>query len=378
MQSQNVLDNDKVRTKSGYLDIKLPINSRSRRQFKAWRKRWLDFQAHSDKVLLRIFISDSAASKQEVPLYNREMSSNQIIFYRSESKTHPYTFSIAEGKETILHFSASSETESQSWMKDLRNLIWPPNQILELENNLAGVHQVSIIDNEFSQRAGLLGAYGYMRITSTKIIIINPCMGHVVQEWYLNTLCRFQLHSANRKEDRNKLFSFESGSNSSTGKGTLYFFSENAVDILKFIGTTIQEILDKRKTFAQTKSERDKYLKELQELENSMIITSDHSKVEAEDYYQVPRREVRSLLDIPNFTFEKPLNNNCSDMELRGKNRARDMHVRQSCPEMNQYSFMKTDRKISLHIPDDLKYFDQLPEENSFKRETMDDLANVK
>ncbi|XP_067144338.1 uncharacterized protein [Centruroides vittatus] len=376
MQSQNNVDNDKkVKRKSGYLDIKLPLNSRSRRQVKAWRKRWVDFQICNDKILLQVFISESAVSKQEPPLYKKELS-NQIIFFRSESKSHPHTFSVAEREEVVLHFSASSETESQSWIKTLRDMIWPPNQILELENNLAGVHQVSIIDNELCQRAGLLGAYGYMKITDTKIILINPCMGHVIQEWYLNTLCRFQLLPANHKNDREKIFSFETGSNSSTGKGTLYFYSENAVSILKSIGCIIQSILEKNKTNAQTKSERDQYMKDLEELEQCMNESRKEAEQEAEEYYQVPRREIRSVLDIPNFTFDRPLSSSSLDLELCRKEKKK-LEVRHSCPEMNQYPNVRTERKINLHIPDESNDIDESLEKRYSNRETLHDLTRI-
>lgn len=50
-----------------------------------------------------------------------------------------------------------------------------------LSTALGSVFEISIIDNEFSHRAGLLGMYGHLGITSKKVILSHPQTGHVVQ-----------------------------------------------------------------------------------------------------------------------------------------------------------------------------------------------------
>lgn len=65
--------------------------------------------------------------------------------------------------------------------------------------------EVSIIDNEFSYHAGLLGMYGYLSITPKKLILLHPQQGYVIQEWYLNTVDKFQFVLQQKAEDMHKV-----------------------------------------------------------------------------------------------------------------------------------------------------------------------------
>lgn len=65
--------------------------------------------------------------------------------------------------------------------------------------------EISLIDNEFSYHAGLLGMYGYLTITPRKLILLHPQQGFVIQEWYLNTVDKFQLVPQPKPEDAHKV-----------------------------------------------------------------------------------------------------------------------------------------------------------------------------
>ncbi|GIY50272.1 PH domain-containing protein [Caerostris darwini] len=89
-------------------------------------------------------------------------------------------------------------------------------------------------------------------------------------------------------------------SDSSTGKGDLLIFCKEAVGLLQAIATTIHQILSHHSS-----QEGGGYQKELEEI--GAWLVPDTPSSPAEDYYKVPPRQVKSLLDIPNFIFDKPL-----------------------------------------------------------------------
>lgn len=73
--------------------------------------------------------------------------------------------------------------------------------------------EVSIIDNEYAYRAGLLGMYGHLTVTTRKAILSHPQTGHVIQEWYLDTI-GFKLLPQNHPDDVNRVVTMITDRNS--------------------------------------------------------------------------------------------------------------------------------------------------------------------
>ncbi|GBO31438.1 hypothetical protein AVEN_236199-1 [Araneus ventricosus] len=73
--------------------------------------------------------------------------------------------------------------------------------------------------------------YGYLTITPKKLILVHPQQGYVIQEWYLNTVDKFQLIQQTRIEDVNKVLSMTTCSDSSTGKGDILIFFKQKVSV---------------------------------------------------------------------------------------------------------------------------------------------------
>lgn len=94
------------------------------------------------------------------------------------------------------------------------------------------VFEVSVIDNERSTRAGLLGASGNLALSSRKVTFSCVRSGHVIQEWYLNTI-DFEVMPQKHPQDRNKVVSLVGCQESSTGHGPILFFCENSLSLIR-------------------------------------------------------------------------------------------------------------------------------------------------
>lgn len=300
----------KVNWKVGYLQVKLPHKTRGKTNLKAWKKRRVIIQPDefvndpkNPSLVISVYGNDS--KKHETTFWH-SVSSQKAVVFRSSSRSHRFAFTISEGGDPIIHLSADKESTTQEWMAAIRSVLWPPSSFMELEKMLSGREfEVSIIDNEYSYHAGLLGMYGYLSITPKKLILLHPQQGYVIQEWYLNTVDKFHFVPQPKSEDKHKVLCMTTCSDSSTGQGQIVFFCNEAVTFLQSLASNIHEVLS-----YHSKQEGGKYRKELEEIAEWLVappqdcLTADDK---ADEHYKVPPRQVKSLLDIPNFIFNKSL-----------------------------------------------------------------------
>ncbi|GFR13324.1 PH domain-containing protein [Trichonephila clavata] len=295
----------KVNWKVGYLHVKLPHKARGKGHLKVWKKRCVAIQPDefandpsNPCLVLSVYSGESGAARKHSASFWKSVSCHKAVVCRSSSRTHKYAFTISDDQGAVVHLSAESEALAQEWMTAIRAILWPPSPVVQLEKMLNGCQfEISIIDNDFSFRAGLLGAYGHLTITPRKLILVHPQQGYVVQEWYLNTVDKFQLVPQTRIEDVNKVLAMTTCSDSSTGRGDILIFCREAVGLLQAVASTIHSILTQHST-----EEGGTYQKELEEIGQWLDLPQPQ-----EDYYKVPPRQVKSLLDIPNFIFDKPV-----------------------------------------------------------------------
>ncbi|GFY58363.1 PH domain-containing protein [Trichonephila inaurata madagascariensis] len=270
-----------------------------------WKKRCVAIQPDefaddpsNPCLVLSVYSGESGAARKHSASFWKSVSCHKAVVYRSSSRTHKYAFTVSDDQGAVVHLSAESEALAQEWMAAIRAILWPPSPVVQLEKMLNGCQfEISIIDNDFSFRAGLLGAYGHLTITPRKLILVHPQQGYVVQEWYLNTVDKFQLVPQTRIEDVNKVLAMTTCSDSSTGRGDILIFCREAVGLLQAVASTIHSILTQHST-----EEGGTYQKELEEIGQWLDLPQPQ-----EDYYKVPPRQVKSLLDIPNFIFNKPI-----------------------------------------------------------------------
>lgn len=306
--------------REGYLDVKIPAKDRGFTPFKPWRNRLVRLSSSlrpEDKEPLKVYIQvlmvagpwiHGTSEKSNLYL---ELTSEDTVVFRCHSRTHKYAFIVSKHDKPLLHLAGNSETESQTWMATLRASLWPHSPIYELEAALSTKYEVSVIDDEYVHRAGLLGAFGYLAVTDKKLVLTNPKTGDVIQEWYFNTLRRFALVDQGQKDDIGKIFSIDMNKESSTGSGRMFFYSTQAKEILQKVNTVIQQQLERSIT------EKTKDSQDLQGIVQTW---------EAEDYYRRPNSVTRSILDCPNFIFNKsltPTDHTFKENSLRTHSKAR-------------------------------------------------------
>ncbi|CAN7985360.1 unnamed protein product, partial [Ixodes hexagonus] len=159
-------------------------------------------------------------------------SSAQVFRCASRSRSHAVAVKADNDSVSLplVFLAGPDETTSQEWMAALRALLWPPAPMGELEKALGfRKFEVSLIDDSYSSRAGLLGSYGSLTIGDHKLTLTHPHTEHVIQEWYLHTLVSFRILSGHNTTDRGKLLAIDCGSESSTGKGVLHLFCPDAI-----------------------------------------------------------------------------------------------------------------------------------------------------
>lgn len=211
----------------------------------------------------------------------------------SRSRTQQHSFTICVDDEPVIHLSSFSETDSQSWISCIRSILWPPTSFAQLEKTLGSHFDVSIIDNEFSFRAGLIGMYGNLQITSEKAVLTHPQTNAVVQEWLLSTV-GFKLLPQAHPDDQNRIVTMITDSNSSTGYGTIVMFCLDAEGLIRRVHSV-------RKMFVHKS-----YGDQMQE-----DVTRNGSLAESYSIYKVPKpgpvRLSPTTDETPSFEFRKSL-----------------------------------------------------------------------
>ena len=126
----------------------------------------------------------------------------------------------------------------------MRSILWPPTPSASLEATLGSHFHVSIIDNEFSFRAGLIGMYGNMQITSSKAVLTHPQNNSIIKEWTLSTV-GFKLLPQSHPQDADKVVTMITDASSTTGYGTIVMYCDRGADLIKRVHDVRQMFVQK-------------------------------------------------------------------------------------------------------------------------------------
>jgi len=126
---------------------------------KVWKRLWCSVKKLGSDLGLqvqfdtRLSCGGSASAKQSEKSNCIVIPSNAIL-YRIRSKTKQYAFAISSAKDRkpLLSLSANSETETQHWMANIRQLL-KPRRHCRMEKS----YSVSMVDNAHSKASGLTG-----------------------------------------------------------------------------------------------------------------------------------------------------------------------------------------------------------------------------
>ncbi|KAH9361290.1 hypothetical protein HPB48_006852 [Haemaphysalis longicornis] len=292
--------------KSGYVDVKLPPSARNSSTWKSWKRKWVDLTqldsapGQACEVLLEV-----RASRNSGVQARGTLSPKTAQVFRCNSGSREFAVAVRSGqRQPMVFLAGDSETQSQEWMAALRALLWPPVPMVELENVLGFNFEASLIDDAWSGRAGLLGSYGNLSISGHKLILTHPHTEHVIQEWYLNTLTRFQVYKNKHEADHGKLLAIECGSESSTGKGVLQFYCPEALNFVYTLRGVVQGIL-KRMTHEQYSWREQQEMRTQQSVRRESLLPQHAPDTQDSSGYSVPKSNAISVLQMP--TFKGPL-----------------------------------------------------------------------
>ncbi|XP_032686548.1 uncharacterized protein LOC116851340 [Odontomachus brunneus] len=124
------------------------------------------------------------------------------------------------------------ETETQHWMKNIRNLLNPKRDCCTKKS-----YNISMVDNAHSKAAGLLGLYGNLTATETGILIKDPHKDEIIKFFEWKEFCQFHLMTAGRPEDVKRICVIHTTKEFCCGIGELYLFCLNANKLLQDLVT---------------------------------------------------------------------------------------------------------------------------------------------
>ncbi|KAJ8971493.1 hypothetical protein NQ317_013132 [Molorchus minor] len=165
---------------SGYLDVK--ISSKSRRG--PGKRQWCE--------LRRL---DSIENGVEIKLRSNREDRQHFIELNLDRNSMHLAYLIWQAlKQSILFMSGVSESDSQKWISLIRRML-----------SIATYIPVSIVDNNHSRKAGLVGLFGVLSVDSQDIIISHPCTGEPKISWKRYYFNQFHLQASAHEADSEKL-----------------------------------------------------------------------------------------------------------------------------------------------------------------------------
>lgn len=231
----------------GFLSVKLvgsrfiaqKVRKKTLTLSKVWKRLWcsikklepgLGVQVQFDTKLI---CGGSASAKQGEKGSCIIIPPNAVV-YRIRSKTKQYAFAVSSAKDRnpLLSLSANSETETQHWMANIRQLLKPRRHCC-----MEKFYSVSMVDNAHSKASGLTGLYGDLIANDTGIFIKDVYTGETIESFEWREFSQFHLMTAGRPEDVKRICVMHTTKESRCGIGELYIFCLEANKLLQDLVT---------------------------------------------------------------------------------------------------------------------------------------------
>ncbi|XP_046834079.1 uncharacterized protein LOC124430902 isoform X2 [Vespa crabro] len=228
----------------GFLDAKLSgtrcvtqkVRKRSLAPWKVWKRHWCTVKKLGPglgiEIQLDYGISSGGISQNEKD--NSIVIPYDAIVYRTHSKSKQFAFGIFLNKERkpLLYLSGNSETETQRWMSNIRQLLKPRKHRL-----MDGFYNISIVDNAHSRLAGLTGLYGDLVASQMGVFIKDIHSGEIIQNLKWKEMKQFHLTTAGRPEDVKRICVIHTTKEFNAGVGELHVFCLKASKLLQDLVT---------------------------------------------------------------------------------------------------------------------------------------------
>ncbi|XP_042904355.1 uncharacterized protein [Parasteatoda tepidariorum] len=253
--------------REGFLDVKFPPDSPERVLHKAWRKLWIRafvLQPLKREPSLILNVTRNAEDKQSQSL---KVSRDGLLLFRCRSGSRPLqTWALSSGTSLIVYLAAENEEETQSWMKTIRDGLWPT-----IQNMSEKSHDVSLIDDEKTFSTGILGLYGRLVKTPDGMTsIIHPHWQGILLRWKQEDVVNIKLV---RKVGGESSGVFKITLKSSkTETRTFYFYSNTATSAIDWLQSSAK---DSTELSTNSKSKNTKELSRNNETQNDIIVNGN-------------------------------------------------------------------------------------------------------
>ncbi|XP_069181854.1 uncharacterized protein [Procambarus clarkii] len=165
---------------------------------------------------------------------------------RAKSKSHPYAFEVCGRRgEALLYLSGQSETETQRWMAEIRNILWPPTHLEAIRRAHGATWEVSAISvgDAGADWTSLAGLYGRLTVRDSNLLIKDTHNGTTRVEWPLTSIQRVCVATGGELEDEGKIFIVQTRQCHPCGEACLYFFSPELSSLLEGLHEAVSELI---------------------------------------------------------------------------------------------------------------------------------------
>ncbi|KOX81259.1 hypothetical protein WN51_00167 [Melipona quadrifasciata] len=229
----------------GFLDVKFcgskskvhRVKKRTLGPWKTWKRHWCSFEKLSSGEGVRMNLdycisNDSNASSSDKE--NFVVIPSNAVICRTQSRSKQFAFGIFPVKERkpLLYLAGNSETESQRWMTNIRQLLKPRKLKFA-----PGSYKVSMVDNLHSKASGLTGLYGDLTTNTSGVVIKDVHSEEILENFKWNELNQFHLVTAGRPDDVKCICVIHTTEEFRAGIGELHLFCLEAGKLLQDLVT---------------------------------------------------------------------------------------------------------------------------------------------
>ncbi|KAG8040405.1 hypothetical protein G9C98_001219 [Cotesia typhae] len=217
----------------GFMDAKLPGNLMRKRSFvswKTWRRHWCTVRKLGPGLGAEVQLERGLTIDGLNAYRNTIKIPSDSIICRTESRTKSYAFGIFPAKERkpFLYLSGMSESETQRWMANIRELLKPRRCRF-----LDGTFNISMVDNTHSRSAGLTGLHGDLVASRCGIFLKDVHNGNIIEHLEWTEMNQFNLATIGHPDDVKRICVIHTTKSFRGGIGELYIFCLNASQLLQ-------------------------------------------------------------------------------------------------------------------------------------------------
>ncbi|XP_076292554.1 uncharacterized protein LOC143214895 [Lasioglossum baleicum] len=229
----------------GFLDIKYlngkckanKVKKRTLAPWKVWRRRWCSIKKLGPGLGIKVQLDYSISNNVNTLLNDKDSSliiPSDVIICRTQSRSKQFAFGVFPSKERkpLIYFAGTSETETQRWMANIRELLRPrKNQFSP------GSYSISVVDNAHSKASGLIGLYGDLVANTTGIFIKDAHSGEQIATFDWKEFGQFHHSTTGHPEDVKCICVIHTTKSFHGGVGELHIFCLEASKLLQELVT---------------------------------------------------------------------------------------------------------------------------------------------